>query len=240
MTATNLAMAGMIRRRRMLELFSGTGSVGNVFRERGWDVTSLDRDMQADIKADILDWDYRQFPPGHFYFIWASPPCTEYSKAKTVGVRKIEQANEVVQRTLEIIAYLSPQYYTIENPQTGYLKQQPFMSELPFKDVDYCKYGMPYRKRTRLWNNILHWCPRPLCLRDCLSMNGSRHRQTAQQRKHSSGNYEEDVRVAVRSLYKIPAELVGELVTALSDPTTVTDNTPGISGIPDSGVPRSA
>ena len=77
MTATNLAMAGMIRRRRMLELFSGTGSVGNVFRERGWDVTSLDRDMQADIKADILDWDYRQFPPGHFYFIWASPPCTE-------------------------------------------------------------------------------------------------------------------------------------------------------------------
>ena len=54
MTATNRAIAGMIRRKRMLELFSGTGSVGNVFRERGWDVTSLDRDMQADIKADIL------------------------------------------------------------------------------------------------------------------------------------------------------------------------------------------
>ena len=31
----------------------------------------------------------------------------------------------------------------IENPQTGLLKEQIFMSGLPYVDIDYCKYGMP-------------------------------------------------------------------------------------------------
>ena len=146
---------GAQENKRMLELFAGTGSVGDVFRSRGWEVVSLDRDMRADIQTDIMDWDYRQFPPGHFAFIWASPPCTEYSRAKTKGVRRIEEANAVTQRTLEIIDYLSPAHYAIENPQAGYLKNQPFMSHAgPFNDVDYCKYSFPYRKRTRLWNNV--------------------------------------------------------------------------------------
>ena len=133
---------------RLLELFSGTGSVGNVFRCRGWEVLSLDMLMKADINIDILEWNYKEYPPGHFDMIWASPPCTEYSKAKTTGVRRIGEANKIVQKTLEILTYFEPKFWVIENPQTGLLKSQPFMSELSFNDVDYCKYGMPYRKRT--------------------------------------------------------------------------------------------
>jgi len=34
------------------------------------------------------------------------------------------------------------------------LKNQNILNEIPFTDVDYCRYGFPYRKRTRLWNNI--------------------------------------------------------------------------------------
>ena len=51
----------------MLELFAGTGSVGSVFREHGWEVISLDRDLPADIRCDILDWDYRA--AYHFHHI---------------------------------------------------------------------------------------------------------------------------------------------------------------------------
>ena len=60
---------------RLLELFSGTGSVGEVFRERGWEVVSLDMHLPADIRCDIMTWDYRgAYPPGFVDFVWASPP----------------------------------------------------------------------------------------------------------------------------------------------------------------------
>ena len=78
----------------MLELFSGTGSVGSVAKNLSFNVVSLDL-KNADINCNILEWDYRQYPSEYFCFIWASPPCTEYSIAKTTGVRKIEEANKL-------------------------------------------------------------------------------------------------------------------------------------------------
>ena len=87
---------------RMLELFSGTGSVGTVAKLLGYEVISLDL-KNADINTNILDFDYKQYEPEYFDIILGSPPCTEYSIAKTVGSRKIETANETVLKTLEII-----------------------------------------------------------------------------------------------------------------------------------------
>ena len=50
--------------------------------------------------------------------IWASPPCTEYSRAKSrYGVRQLDLAKSIVKRTLEIIDYFDPEYYGIENPK---------------------------------------------------------------------------------------------------------------------------
>ncbi|MFM7979844.1 MAG: hypothetical protein ACKPKO_11055, partial [Candidatus Fonsibacter sp.] len=49
---------------------------------------SLDRGMPADIRTDIMDWDYTTYSPHEFKVVWASPPCTEYNMAKTTGVRK--------------------------------------------------------------------------------------------------------------------------------------------------------
>ena len=139
---------------RALELFSGTGSAGNVCKAIGIYVVSLDRDMPADIRSDIVDWDYTTHKPKDFGVIWASRPCTEYSMAKTTGVRKIEAANRISQQTIDIIRYFDQQYWVIKNPQTKKLKEQYFMTELPLKELDYCKYGMPYRKRKRRWNNV--------------------------------------------------------------------------------------
>ena len=159
---------------KLLELFSGTKSVGKVAEQLGYDVTSLYL-KNADINTDILEWDYKQYQVGYFDIVWASPPCTEYSNAKSRGNRNIEYANQIVLKTLEIINDLKPTFYIIEDPQTGLLKSQSFMDNIPFVDVDYCKYDMPYRKRTRLWNNGICFTPKSLCNKDCNYMNGNRH-----------------------------------------------------------------
>ena len=104
----------------------------------------------------------------------------------------------------------------IENPQTGLLKDQLCMYGLPFVDVDYCKYGMPYRKRTRIWNNVFQWKPKPLCVRDCASMDetGKRHREVAQ-RGPCKGAPREVKAHKQSELYVIPPDLIRELLESI-------------------------
>ena len=73
---------------KLLELFSGTKSVGKVAEQLGYDVVSLDL-KNADINCDIMNWDYTEYELGYFDVILSSPPCTEYCCAKTVGLRDI-------------------------------------------------------------------------------------------------------------------------------------------------------
>ena len=69
---------------------------------------------------------------------------------------------------------------------------------------------MPYRKRTRIWNNIESWTPKPLCKKDCDHMVGNIHEQCAQQspplRLASVRR-----RYLARDLYKVPEALIEEL-----------------------------
>ena len=81
---------------RLLDLFSGSGSDGSIAKELRYVVISLDKDMEADIKCNILDRDYKLYPPKYFDFIHASPPCVEYSIAKTTAIRDIEGATKIV------------------------------------------------------------------------------------------------------------------------------------------------
>ena len=46
-----------------LNLFSGTGSVSSQSKKRGHNTKTFDRDMDAIIKTDMLDWNYQEYPP---------------------------------------------------------------------------------------------------------------------------------------------------------------------------------
>ena len=199
----------------LLELFSGTKSVSKVAEQLGFDVVSLDL-KNADINTNILNWDYKIYEPKHFHVIWASPPCTEYSKAMTRRTRNINSANEIVLKTLEIIEYLNPTYFILENPQTGLLKEQIFMYEIPFKDIDYCKYGMPYRKRTRLWNNIFQWNPRNLCKKDCGNIIDNKHKETAQRMQQGNkSTWIDKPQFKQTDLYVIPEQLTYDIFNSI-------------------------
>ena len=161
---------------KVLELFKGTGSVGKICKKNGMEVISLDfnNKYKPDILCNILEWDYKEYDKDYFNIIWASCDCTQYSKAKTQGVRDIEGANLIVLKTIEIIKYFNPKYWFIENPQTGLLPKQEFMKSLPFVDADYCMYGYPYRKRTRFWTNKEN-IKLKLCDKKCGSFMNGKH-----------------------------------------------------------------
>lgn len=173
--------------KNMLELFAGTHSVGEVMKENGYNVVSLDiTDYNGKHvpthKCDILTWDYKQYDKDFFEVVWASPPCIFYSKLqdcwigrmKKSGLYTVERheedlalANSWVLKAIEIIEYFNPKYWFIENPDNGKLKNMEFMQFLPYHTIDYCMYSdWGYRKRTRIWTNVPNFNPQ-VCNRNC-------------------------------------------------------------------------
>lgn len=187
---------------KVLELFSGTESFSKVAEARGHQVftveinpkfnPSLCKDVLLLKKEDI------PFAPD---VVWASPPCTEYSHAKRRGVRDIEGANKNVLKAIELIKEFKPKFWIIENPQTGLLKNQDFMKDLPFVDASYCKYGLPYRKQTRFWTNL----PIQLltCNKDCDFIKDGKHIASAGngRKKYTDRN------VSLTQKYRVPEKL---------------------------------
>ena len=191
----------------LLELFSGTGSVGRAFRAKGWEVTSVDCDRAADatIQQDVRDLDVNNL--GKIDVIWASPPCTFYSRARSTGHRAadhLESSDSLVRKTLEIALELGNPPMFIENPWTGQLKNRGLLDALKLRIVDYCTYGMPYRKRTAIWTNTAWQPARALCKHNCASSRDGRHIATAQQGPPGP-------RFTQRELYRIPGKLCDEI-----------------------------
>lgn len=159
---------------KVLELFSGTGSVGKCCKQLGWDVVSVDLLLPADHQVDIMNFDYKQYSKDDFDIVWASPPCTYYSALQNcwIGRKKKDgilvtrelieeqrkESDKLVLKSFEIIDYFNPHYWFLENPASGNLKNREIMKDKPFYDVSYCMYSdWGYEKRTRIWTNKKDW-----------------------------------------------------------------------------------
>lgn len=158
---------------RVLELFSGTGSVSKVCKKLGYEVVSVDisnQFMNPTHLVDILKFNYKQYKSGYFDIIWASPPCRTFSSMKFLTATMEEILKEIeleglppLKKTLEIIKYFKPKYYFIENPANSKMKNY---LDLPNKVVSYCQYGYDYQKNTRIWTNkniIAKKCSKKTC-----------------------------------------------------------------------------
>ena len=208
----------------VLELFSGTRSIGKVCDQIGWTSVSVDMILPADHECDIMDFDYKQYPKDHFGIVWASPPCTNYSKlqgswygrmrkgeiySREIQERDMKEDDKLIIRTLEIIDYFNPEFWFIENPASSKMKDRIFMKDKPNYVVDYCRYSdWGYQKRTRIWTNKKDFTPK-LCNKKCGNMIGNLH-------KCNLGNTEriKKVNSKIPNLnlrYRIPEDLIVSL-----------------------------
>jgi hypothetical protein len=225
---------------KLLELFSGTRSIGKVASgDFDFEVISLDRDLEADIKKDIMDWDYTEYEPGYFDIITASPVCLWWShlrkswvgrKCKSIHPTDIitheilqedidKLGKPMIDKVIEIIEYFKPMYWWIENPQTGRMKDY-IASKYPnyntYYDVDYCQYSdWGYKKRTRIWTNIKNFKPK-LCHKECPYIKNGRHLKHAQgagtSKKRGHTNQGGTTKL---ERYRLPPQLIKELILCI-------------------------
>jgi|TARA_R110000824_G_scaffold143807_2_gene311541 site-specific DNA-cytosine methylase len=222
----------------VLELFSGTGSVGKCCDKLGWNVISVDLELPATHECDIMDFDYKQYPQDHFSVVWASPPCTYYSSLQNcwIGRKKKDgiittkeiieenriESDKLIEKTLEIINYFKPDLWFMENPQRGQLKNRDVVKGIPYYDVSYCMYSdWGYEKRTRIWTNKKDW-NNLICDKsgDCGNMVESQHKKVCdggydKRKKHK---HKKDVSIDYGSgtnrleRYRVPEDLIFSLL----------------------------
>lgn len=171
---------------RVLELFSGTRSVGEAFERRGHEVCSVDWDRQfgADWYVDIESVRpqdvMRRF--GRPDVIWASPDCTTFSVAAISSHRSLDEnlgggipktpyakkCDRVDLNMVRLICALRPTAWFIENPR-GMMRKMPWMQWAPRYTVTYCQYtrSLPPESRrmkpTDIWTNVPNPRFRPMC-----------------------------------------------------------------------------
>ena len=223
----------------LVELFSGTGSFSSAAEEEasknGYTFKKLSVDIHPKYNPstciDIREWDYKQavtsflqegLAPSDVLWVHASPPCNEYSRAKTCHPRDLDFADSLVQQALRIITYCNPHVWTIENP-VGLLHTRPLMQHLAhFKNqTSYCKWGRPFRKHTHIWSNVA--LKLPVCCKGSFCKEKGllgHHLVRAQTRDSVTGTGTVSKRQSLRDLYALPPDLVGFVVrSALSERT---------------------
>jgi len=168
---------------KTLELFSGTGSFSKVALKYGYEINTYDLADHADelvegthTQCNILDTGV-VYPNG-VDMLWASPPCEGFSVA-VIGrnwnkdhTPKTDSARlglEILERTIEVIADLSPHYWYLENPRGKMRKvidplfEMHGITDYVRHTITYCKYGDNRMKPTDIWTNDPNWNPKEMC-----------------------------------------------------------------------------
>jgi site-specific DNA-cytosine methylase len=157
-----------------IELFSGTGLVSQILKSYNFKTLTIDfnKSCNADICEDILTIPINSFPlPCNL--VWASPDCRLFSRAsdqknwckKTLSYRNYSyipnsqaalNSINLLSRTVDLIKFLKPQVFFIENP-IGRIHHMPALRSLPHYRyaVNYADWGFSYSKETYIFTNQL-------------------------------------------------------------------------------------
>lgn len=207
---------------KILELFAGSRSIGNVAEKYGHQVFSIDwtNYEKINLVTDIGTLTKEQIPfiPD---MIWASPDCTTYTisaishhrngtEPKSEYAKQCDKTNKYFINLIKEYLEINPNLvFFLENPR-GMLRKMPFMQEFTRYTIWYCQYGDDRAKPTDIWTNSRTWTPRPMCHngnKNCHHQSAPRGSRTGTQGR--KGSYDRS---------KIPQKLCEEIIKSLTNP----------------------
>ena len=165
---------------KLLELFSGQGSISASFKANGFETYRVDwsEKIEAELHADVTRLTLGQIIElcgGVPDIVWASPQCTTYSIAthrhrtlkegltpKTDTAKYDDEVNVILWQLIDELLEAGTRYYFVENPR-GRMRHMHFVKDRPRYTVSYCSYGrkgnargyehLYINKPTDLWTN---------------------------------------------------------------------------------------
>lgn len=126
----------------ILHLCADTGSDSKPYRDSGYDVRLVGKDIGVE----------NYVAPDNVYGIIANPVCTEFSIAQGFHKNGNHEAGlKMVCECQRIIAQSKPEFWVIENPASGRLKD--FLG-VPKFTYEPWNFGSPWTKKTALWGKF--------------------------------------------------------------------------------------
>jgi site-specific DNA-cytosine methylase len=97
----------------MLDLCAGLGGAHQAMKQRGWNVMTVDNNpaFNPDITADVTRWHYEGPRPD---LLWASPPCTEFSRESQPWIRTGNPPDMAITLAcIQLIDQIKPNFWVL-------------------------------------------------------------------------------------------------------------------------------
>ena len=161
---------------RAIDLYSGIGGWSLGLTMAGVDVVAsyewwgpANQTNQINNQHSTTEIDIRSLPlnslPGSIDFVVGSPPCTQFSYANRGGSGDIEDGLKDIEKFLEVVEYLKPRFWAMENvPRVAKILEREFSPAGRFERfahlnakiavVDMCEWGIPQKRKRSIIGNF--------------------------------------------------------------------------------------
>ncbi len=140
----------------IISIFDYSGSWSKPYKENSFNVIKID----IKLGIDVLTWNYKSIDKNSVFGILAAPPCTDFAvsgaqywptKDKSGATAK---SIRLVKKTLEIIDYFNPFFWSLEQPVGRITKLIPELKPFRLYSFNPCDFGDNYTKKTILYGRF--------------------------------------------------------------------------------------